>query len=134
MEYTDSKILKQYDDIVNKTLINIYSLSKSSNRIILVNFNPSDANHKCIFEIAKIASSLWRFNIEVDLKGIKLLLFKIKNPKTVKKYRDYCTETIDIPKLISFMSSELSFAEDVFSDIYSEYYTYKPRKEEEDEV
>ena len=44
-----------FDQIVNTTLINIYSLSKQNKTIILENFNPKDKNH-LYFEIFSISS------------------------------------------------------------------------------
>lgn len=118
---------KKYDSIVSDCIINIYSLSKEEKRIILTNFDPNIDTDKCVIEIAKIAQSLWNYDIEVDLPFIKYLLFKIKNKKiNIKRYKKYTNKKVDVQELKQFVSHAYVETTMIFKDIYDEY--YKPRK------
>ena len=94
-----------YDRIINKTLVNIYSLSKEDKKILLTNFNYEDKEDKTILEIAKIAQSLWNFNSEISCSFFDYLKIKKQNKNfNIKRCRRYSDKKIDVKDVKNIVS------------------------------
>lgn len=129
----DNGTYQKYDQIVQSTLINIYTMSKEDNKILLVNFDPKTDTDKCVVEIAKIAQSLWSFDIEVDLPLLKFWMFKIKNKDArIKRYKKYSEKKVDVQELKMFVSKAFVETTMIYEKIYNSYYNPKTRKVEEE--
>lgn len=129
----DNETYQKYDRMVQATLINIYTMSKDDNKVILVNFDPKTDTDKCVVEIAKISQSLWNFDIEVDLPLFKFLMFKIKNKDArVKRYKKYSEKKVDVQELKMFVSKAYVETTMIYKKIYDTYYNPKTRKVEEE--
>lgn len=129
----DNGTYQKYDQIVQSTLINIYTMSKEDNKVILVNFDPKTNTDKCVIEIAKIAQSLWNFDIEVDLPLLKFWMFKIKNKDArIKRYKKYSEKKVDVQELKMFVSKAFVETTMIYEAIYNAYYNPKTRKVEEE--
>lgn len=129
----DNETYQKYDRMVQATLINIYTMSKDDNKVILVNFDPKTDTDKCVVEIAKISQSLWNFDIEVDLPLFKFLMFKIKNKDArFKRYKKYSEKKVDVQELKMFVSKAYVETTMVYKEIYDAYYNPKTRKVEEE--
>lgn len=129
----DNETYQKYDRMVQATLINIYTMSKDNDKVILVNFDPKIDTDKCVIEIAKISQSLWNFDIEVDLPLFKFLMFKIKNKDArIKRYKKYSEKKVDVQELKMFVSKAYVETTMVYKEIYDTYYNPKTRKVEEE--
>ena len=123
----NNEYYQELDRIVQSTLINIYSIANKEGKIVLINFDPKVNTDKCIIEIARIAVSLWRFEVEVDLPLFKYLMFKFKNRDIiVKRYRKFVENKIDVQELKKFVAKSYVKTTMIFDEIYNEY--YKPLK------
>lgn len=118
---------KLYDEIINITLINIYSLSKEKEQIILSEINRKNQDHLYLLRVALIAKDL--FNFPLKLKGgfwnwLCLNWRMRKLSRHVSMAKDF-ENAIDVNKILDFMKAALSeqVGEDFkFANIYNAYY------------
>lgn len=133
-ENCEEQVYSKYDGIVQATLVNIYSMAKESGKIVLINFNPNIDTDRCIFEIAKIAKTIWNFEIQIDLPLFKYLILKLKTKDTnIKKYRKYIEKKTDVQELKQFVAKAYTETTMIYKEIYDAYYNHKLRKEEEND-
>ena len=122
-----------YDRIINKTLVNIYSLSKENKKILLTNFNYEDKEDKTILEIAKIAQSLWNFNIEISCSFFDYLKIKRQNKDfNIKRYKKYSDKRIDVKDTKDFVSESENVDSTIYSEIYIDYYKERSKIEKKE--
>ena len=111
---------EKYDLILETALVNIFTVSKRLKIIRLKEFDRKNKAHLCLFNIAKICSSLHNFPIEVDCSWFQFLFLKGK------------TSSVRRAKLVHFLDKscdnlikDIEDAYDapgVFEKIYDEYY------------
>ena len=113
-----------FDQIVNTTLINIYSLSKQNKTIILENFNPKDKNHLYFLHVAITARDLFGFNIKVKLGWWKLfkLNFKLRKHYLRLQRAKSWESGINVPEVLNYMSPLFKDGDVSYAEIYEEYY------------
>ena len=113
--------LKLYDELINKTSINIFTLSKDTNGIYLSNFNPSNKNHRYFLQVARTVSMITNKQIYLDMKLFSYLKFKIFT-KSKDVLKGKIENGINIDEVLSFMSNSLQIDSSIFSKIYEEYW------------
>lgn len=122
-----------YDRIINKTLVNIYSLSKEDKKILLTNFNYEDKEDKTILEIAKIAQSLWNFNIEISCSFFDYLKIKRQNKDfCIKRCKRYSDKRINVKDTKDFVSESENVDSTIYSEIYIDYYKERSKIEKKE--
>lgn len=113
-----------YDAIIHITVVNLYTLSKEKNKIILKNFNRKDLSHKCILRIARIMNVLGE-KTEIILPPFKYWLYK--NILCRSEFGDNWLlrskeeEGIDINQIVSDMETANKDI-GVFLRIYNKYF------------
>ena len=113
--------LKLYDELINKTSINIFTLSKDTNGIYLSNFNPSNKNHRYFLQVARTVSMITNKQIYLDMKLFPYLKFKIFT-KSKDVLRGKIENGINIDEVLSFMSDSLQIDNSIFGEIYDKYW------------
>lgn len=113
--------LKLYDELINKTSINIFTLSKDKNGIYLSNFNPSNKNHRYFLQVARTVSMITNKQIYLDMKLFPYLKFKIFT-KSKDILRGKIENGINIDEVLSFMSDSLQIDNSIFGEIYEKYW------------
>ena len=116
--------LKLYDELINKTSINIFTLSKDKNGIYLSNFNPSNKNHRYFLQVARTVSMITNKQIYLDMKLFSYLKFKIFT-KSKDVLKGKIENSINIDEVLSFMSNSLQIDNSIFGKIYEEYWRKK---------
>lgn len=113
--------LKLYDELINKTSINIFTLSKDKNGIYLSNFNPSNKNHRYFLQVARTVSMITNKQIYLDMKLFPYLKFKIFT-KSKDILKGKIENGINIDEVLSFMSDSLQIDNSIFGEIYDKYW------------
>ena len=113
--------LKLYDELINKTSINIFTLSKDKNGIYLSNFNPSNKNHRYFLQVARTVSMITNKQIYLDMKLFPYLKFKIFT-KSKDILNGKIENGINIDEVLSFMSDSLQIDNSIFGEIYDKYW------------
>ena len=113
--------LKLYDELINKTSINIFTLSKDKNGIYLSNFNPSNKNHRYFLQVARTVSMITNKQIYLDMKLFSYLKFKIFT-KSKDVLKGKIENGINIDEVLSFTSNSLQIDSSIFGKIYEEYW------------
>ena len=113
--------LKLYDELINKTSINIFTLSKDKNGIYLSNFNPSNKNHRYFLQVARTVSMITNKQIYLDMKLFPYLKFKIFT-KSKDILKGKIENGINIDEVLSFMSDSLQIDNLIFGEIYDKYW------------
>ena len=113
--------LKLYDELINKTSINIFTLSKDKNGIYLSNFNPSNKNHRYFLQVARTVSMITNKQIYLDMKLFPYLKFKIFT-KSKDILKGKIENGINIDEVLSFMSDSLHIDNSIFGEIYDKYW------------
>ena len=113
--------LKLYDELINKTSINIFTLSKDKNGIYLSNFNPSNKNHRYFLQVARTVSMITNKQIYLDMKLFPYLKFKIFT-KSKDILKGKIENGINIDEVLSFISDSLQIDNSIFGEIYDKYW------------
>ena len=113
--------LKLYDELINKTSINIFTLSKDKNGIYLSNFNPTNKNHRYFLQVARTVSMITNKQIYLDMKLFPYLKFKIFT-KSKDILKGKIENGINIDEVLSFMSDSLQIDNSIFGEIYEKYW------------
>lgn len=109
-----------FDKVINVALINLYTLSKEKQKIVLKNFNYKNESHRAIFEIAKIARDVFGFDIEFKGSIWHYLLTKIAlKTKIISRTKE--KNGIDVSNFIHHIE-EANEDPTLFKEIYDFYY------------
>ena len=116
-----------YDRIITTAMINMYSLSKEKEEIILKNVDPNNISHLFMIEIAKIVNLYWGFKIKIQTsffnfrKLKKQLRLSKKNSKRISpKKKNY--SAIKIEKFLKDIQKAYEGEPSIFRNIYDAYY------------
>ena len=117
------ELYKKYDKIILATLTNIYTLSKDKKGICLNNFNFKNKNHLFFLEVSKISSQVFHKNIYLNMNIFRYLFLKLTK---FRKNKNICYSNksigIDIDSVLNFMKKEFNENDNIYIDIYNEYY------------
>ena len=121
-------LFREYDGLVGLTMLNIYTLSKETNTIRLIDFNRKNKEHLYFLRVALIAQDLYDFPIEIEGSwwDIFCINWKIrKGFKKIKRIKSPATVGIFVPAVLNFMRQDgiQRLGETfTFADIYKQYY------------
>lgn len=118
-----------YDNIINATVVNMFSFSKDG-KIIIMNFNSKDKKHLYLFEVAKNVCFLLnnpKREIYLHMKLIPYLIFKIKNRKYnfhrfTKKTKIEKNKIIYPTVFLEYICNSFNNNIEIISDLYNKYY------------
>lgn len=129
MDYTFTSTFKEdydlYDKIVGATIINIFSLSKDTDKIILKNFDYKSHMHRVFLETAFSVNILNKKKVAVDMPFFHYLYFKYikmrkRNSLLVRAKNP--DNGINIYDVADFEAKEFNKTIYIFEDIYDAYY------------
>lgn len=131
---TEQEKIQHYDALINITIQNIYTISKSNNKIIVLGFDPCDEEHLFFIEVALMASDL--FGMPVYIGGLKNFLklnWQIrKTHKPVKLLTNKITgNPIEVPKILEFERPDginNIHPNFTFAEIYTAFYKKRGNK------
>lgn len=108
---------KEYDNFMNKTLVNLYSLGKRNNNIlILKDFNPDNIEHLYLLEVSKVTRTFFNYQIILNMPFYKKIKKKILwKEKTKRKVPN----GIDINDFLTFTKNGEKID---IKDIYKAFY------------
>lgn len=117
-------LFNKYDDILNATLANIYTLSKDSVNIVLNDFNYKKTLHRVFLETAFILNTMTQKKIGLKMPMIPFLYFKYIKMRKRKNSLVRVKENtgIDIETVADFEASAFESSLTIFNDIYNAYY------------
>ena len=116
--------LRFYDDLVNKTFINIFTLSKDKDGIYLSNFIQNNKNHKYFLQVARNVSTITGKQIYLNMTLIQFLKFKLTT-RSKDISRTTNKNGIDIDNVLLFISDSLEIDNSIFGKIYEKYWETK---------
>lgn len=127
--------LRKYDEICGAAFVNLFTLTKDSNPIVLCNFDPANEEHLFVLGVAKgLAGTLGK---KIGLDVNRFQLWKLnrgidKECRMVRIKEQDAELPIDPEELLAFMRPKAMEAcgEDfTFADIYNAYYNRKKGKQ-----
>lgn len=116
-----------YDRIITTAMINMYSLSKEKEEIILKNVDPNNISHLFMIEVAKIVNLYWGFKIKIQTSFFNFRKLKKqcrlskKNTKRISLKKENYT-AIKIEKFLKDIQKAYKTKPSIFRDIYDAYY------------
>lgn len=128
MDNNNIKPFDKYDLFINNTLINIYTLSKDKDTIILKNFNRKNTLHLYFMTVSNLASRFFHKNIVLNTNIFSYILIKIQHyhiAKSMKRTSNLNNENasvIDIDEVLRFMIGEMELTPDFLDELYKAYY------------
>lgn len=120
---------QKLDVLVNVAFINLFSLGKSNQLLILSNINPKDKRHLACVHIAKLVKDIYGYDFYLPKNKFLTywkISFKCKSGKWLKPIRkknigESSIKVIDMEDFISYMEKANKYV-DGFADVYDEYY------------
>ena len=120
--------IQLFDKIVSSCMINTFSESKDG-VVFLKDFYPENVNHKFMFEVAKITTTLYPpRRIVLDMKLFQYLKFKFKNRKIKLEWgrkKKFRTKEYSFDNMLEFVRTSYDVKEDIYEKIYNEYWKDK---------
>lgn len=122
---------KEMDNVVQATIVNLYTLSKDIKEIRISNFGDKNKNHLYLLSVANIASTLFNFPVKIKMNRIKLQFLKWKYPNLYKNVQK-CDEAFSFSAQTLLEDMQRMFIPHLgnewdYSDIYEAYYERKKR-------
>ena len=121
------ELYNKYDEIINITLVNLYTLSKEKNEIILSGIDRNNKDHLYVLRIALIAKDVYGFPLKIrtDFWNWLCLNWRLRKlsrrvPKDRSNY-----EVTSVDELLEFMYpylKEYMGEEFKFGNIYDTFY------------
>lgn len=131
----NQELLDKYDSVINVALVNIYTLSKEKEKIVLTNFDRKNKDHLLFLRVALLAKDIYNFPLSLDVNVIDsfVLNWKMRKlsrriPRVFEKEREgfIAGQVVDVEGLAEFMYPfAREFVDDKtfkFSYIYDEFY------------
>ena len=121
------ELFDKYDEIINITMINMYTLSKDKGEIVLSGINRKDRNHLYILRVALLAKDVYNFPLKIQTGFWNWLCLNWRMrrlSRRVPRVKEY-ENPIEVQRLIGFMQnpiSEYMGKEFKFADIYNQFY------------
>lgn len=118
---------KLFDTVTGTLLVNLAIENKRNNGIVLSSFNPNNIDHLYSFEIALIFSDTTHEKFYLDMGIYNYWKFRLKNWSVRKSFKRY-NDTIPVSKMelneiLNFMKKSLELKDNIYEQIYKEYYT-----------
>lgn len=113
---------KEYNELCNVSLINLYTLSKEKEEINLTNFDFKDKKHLYLLSIAKILNSLYNYPIYIQSNLFDYLKYKIKHRKENIKYKKKILNDFNIDDFLDYITTQRKIDKDIWIKIYDEFF------------
>lgn len=117
-------IEKIYDHLVDITAVNIFSLSKNTDKIYLSCFNFKEVISLYFLQIAMYVSAMTHKKVAVQCSLWQFIWFKIthlRSGRDVVRYKE-ASDEINMNEVVKFMAEANDLTPEIFYDIYNLYY------------
>ena len=124
---SNEELYDKYDEIINITMVNLYSLTKEAKKIALTGFDRENKDHLFFLRVALLAKDIYGYPLEIDAKFWDRLVLNWKMRKISRRVPKYegVGACVNISDLAQFMYEPIraylgeSFK---FADIYTAFY------------
>ena len=121
------EVYNQYDEVINIIMVNLYTLSKDSPRIVLKGLNRKNRDHLLILRVALLAKDIYNFPLSLEIGFWDSLILNWKMRKLSRRIprEKEANNAINIPELLEFMYPPIKeyLGENfTFSQVYNTFY------------
>lgn len=121
------ELFDNYDEIINITMVNIYTLTKEKGTIIISDFNRKNRDHLFVIRVALMAKDVYGFPLKMRCGFWDWIILNWKMRKLSRFIpRDNVSlPVVNIPKLLEFMYPPIKeyMGENFkFEHIYNQFY------------
>lgn len=121
------ELLDNYDEIINITMVNLYTLTKEKGAIIISDFNRKNRDHLFVIRVALMAKDVYGFPLKMRCGFWDWIILNWKMRKLSRFIpRDNVSlPVVNIPKLLEFMYPPIKeyMGENFkFEHIYNQFY------------
>lgn len=123
----DQKLLDNYDEIINITMVNLYTLTKEKRTIIISDFDRKNKDHLFVIRVALMAKDVYGFPLKMRCGFWDWIILNWKMRKLscfIPRDNDSLS-VVNIPKLLEFMYPPIKeyIGENFkFEHIYNQFY------------
>lgn len=121
------ELLDKYDEIINITMINLYTLCKDTQTIVISDFDCKNRDHLFILRVALMAKDVYGFPLKLRTDLWDWLVINWKMHKLSRRVPRYLEPgpSVNVPGLIEFMYPPIKeyMGENFkFEHIYNQFY------------
>ena len=123
----DQKLLDNYDEIINITMVNIYTLTKEKGTIIISDFDRKNKDHLFVIRVALMAKDVYGFPLKMrcGFWDWIILNWKMRKLSHFIPRDNVSLSVVNITKLLEFMYPPIKeyMGENFkFEHIYNQFY------------
>ena len=99
------ELLNKYDEVINIIMVNLYTLSKNNEKIVLSGLDRKNRDHLLILRVALMAKDIYNFPLSLKIGFWDSLILNWKMRKLsrrIPRAKESC-DAIYIPELLEFM-------------------------------
>ena len=121
------ELFNKYDEVINIIMVNLYTLSKDSRKIVLSGLDRKNRDHLLILRVALMAKDIYNYPLSLKIGFWDSLILNWKMRKLSRRVprEKKLDNEISIPELLEFMYPPVKeyIGEDFkFSNIYNAFY------------
>ena len=122
-----NELLDKYDEIINITMVNLYTLTKEKKTIIISNFDRKNKDHLFVIRVALMAKDVYGFPLKMRCSFWDwiILNWKMRKLSCFIPRDNVSLPIVNIPKLLEFMYPPIKeyMGENFkFEHIYNQFY------------
>ena len=123
----DQELLDKYDEIINITMVNLYTLTKEKKTIIISDFDRKNRDHLFVIRVALMARDVYGFQLKMRCSFWDwiILNWKMRKLSCFIPRDNASSHVVNIPKLLEFMYKKKKkyMGENFkFEHIYNQFY------------
>lgn len=123
----DEELLNKYDEIINITMVNLYTLCKDTETIVISDLNRKDKDHLFILRVALMAKDIYNFPLKIRTDFWSWLVLNWRMRKISRRVPREIEPgfSVNVPGLLEFMYPPVRqyMGEDFkFEHIYNQFY------------
>lgn len=121
------ELYNRYDEIINITMVNLYTLCKDAQTIVISDFNRKNRDHLFILRVALLAKDVYGFPLKLRAGLWDWIVINWKMRKLSRRVPRYLDPgpAVNVPELIEFMYGPIReyMGENFeFNHIYNAFY------------
>ena len=121
------ELYNKYDEIINITMVNLYTLSKDKGEIVLSDIDRNNRDHLFVLRVALMAKDIYNFPLKLRTSFWNWLVLNWRMRKLSRRIprQKEMISAINVPGLIEFMYAPIQayMGENFkFEHIYNQFY------------
>ena len=125
--FSAEELLNKYDEVINIIMVNLYTLSKNSEKIVLSGIDRKNKDHLLVLRVALMAKDIYNFPLSLRIGFWDSLVLNWKMRKLSRRIprNKEVGGAIHVPELLEFMYIPIRqyLGEHFeFGNIYSAFY------------